>query len=129
MRTPGDVLALAWHPNGIRLLLSHRSGRVTMHDTRRIGRTNSSSRPPEIIAERELNWELNAMQFMADGKSILAAYGDTAGGGVRLLSVRATLGSIACMTSAHLVLCNTRLLAIHNLCLMATVQRLQPACI
>lgn len=87
-RTPGDVLALAWHPDGTKLLLSHRSGRVSMHDTRRIGRTNSSSsRPPELLGERNLNWELNAMQFTADGRSILAAYGDSSGGGVRLLAV------------------------------------------
>lgn len=87
MRTQGDLLALAWHPDGSRLLLSHRSGRVTMHDTRRIGRTNSSSRPPELLSERVLDWELNAMQFTTDGRSILAAYGDAAGGGVRLMAV------------------------------------------
>lgn len=84
-------MALAWHPDGTRLLLSHRSGRVTMHDTRRIGRSTTaggSSRAPEVLAERNLTWELNAMQFTADGRSILAAYGDAAGGGVRLLAVR-----------------------------------------
>jgi hypothetical protein len=88
MRTPGDVMALAWNPDGTRLLLSHRSGRVTVHDTRRVGRSNSSSRPPELLSERDLNWELNAMQFTPDGRTILAAYGDTTGGGVRLLAVR-----------------------------------------
>jgi hypothetical protein len=88
VRTQGDILALAWHPDGTRLLLSHRSGRITMHDTRRVGRNNSSNRPPELVAERNLEWELNAMQFTTDGRSILAAYGDTAGGGVRLLAVR-----------------------------------------
>jgi hypothetical protein len=59
-----------------------------MHDTRRIGRSNNSStRPPELLVERNLDWELNAMQFSADGRSILAAYGDSSGGGVRLMGV------------------------------------------
>ena len=102
MKTPGDVMALAWHPDGTRLLLSHRSGRVTMHDTRRIGRSHSSSsssssstRAPEVLAERSLTWELNAMRFTGDGRSILTAYGDGACGGVRLLSVRSC--HLACL--------------------------------
>eukprot|EP00892_Ulva_mutabilis_P004427 jgi/Ulvmu1/2356/UM013_0204.1 len=87
-RTHGDLLALAFHPDGTRLLAVRRSGKITLYDTRKTNRKDGGPAVP--LKERPLPYDINDAQFTPDGRAIIAAYGVTVGsgtvGGLRILS-------------------------------------------
>lgn len=88
-RTHGDLLAIAFHPDGTRLLAVQRSGKITLYDMRKAARKDGG--PAVAIKERPLPYDINDAQFSPDGTVIIAAYGVTVGnrmvGGLCILSV------------------------------------------
>lgn len=88
-RIHSDLLAMAFHPDGTRLLAVHRSGTVTLYDMHKALRKEGGT--ASVIKERLMPFEVNGARFSPDGSVIIAAYGVAHGngmiGGLSILSV------------------------------------------
>ena len=75
------AMSVAWHPNGHRLGVSRKSGKVSVYDIRKLGSK------PKVICEKSFGWELNKFMFYGDGDQVVAAYGHQGKGGFKVLQV------------------------------------------